>query len=233
LRAQSTSQAGSAGVLARAFLDLDRDGVWDQGEQPLEGVGITAGGRRAIATGPDGTALLAGLPIHGDIGLTVLPDTLGDAMWNASRPSVTTFLRPGQLATIDFPIVGNGEVNGTLYLKTAKARTPDELAGVKLELVDAQGAVAMKTSSAYDGFYSLYGIAPGTYQLRIPPDQFRQGTPRELPTKAIVIAPQGSLVEGLDIVLEIDHVPDVSPSASKAPAPKPVYGPQPLPRRPR
>lgn len=233
LRAQSTSQSGSAGVLARAFLDLDRDGVWDAGEQPLEGVGITAGGRRAIATGPDGTALLAGLPIYGDIGLSVLPDTLGDAMWNASRPSVTTFLRPGQLATIDFPIVGNGEVNGTIFLKTAKAGPPDELAGVKLELVDAQGAVAMKTSSAYDGFYTLYGIAPGTYQLRIPPDQFRQGPPRDLPTKAIVIAPQGSLVEGLDIVLELDHAKDVQPPPPPVPVAKPVYGPQPRPKKPR
>jgi hypothetical protein len=204
---RANAQAASASVVAQAFLDLNRDGVRSAGEPPLPGVGIGASVGNAVATGPDGRVVLTGLPGYMDTDLNVLPDTLDDPLWAPRQPGVRVFPAPGQTLRVDFPIVAFGEVNGSVYLKRRGAT--NELAGVRLELLDAKDTVFRQVTSAYDGFYTFAQLPPGRYTLRIPPDQFTQGKPDGLITKEIVIAPAGTMLDGIDLTLEMPHAPDI------------------------
>jgi hypothetical protein len=134
--------------------------------------------------------------------------------------------RPGRTITVDFPILVNGEVNGTVYLQRGKKAT--ELAGVTLELVGADGQVAMRTRTAYDGFYTLSLVPPGTYRLQVPGAQFTKQPLAHAYTQDVVIGPNGTLLEGLDFTLELTpHAPP------KAAPPRPYGPPQHPVRKPR
>lgn len=64
----------------------------------------------------------------------------------------------------DFPVALTGEIDGTVYLEEGDERRA--AAGVELELVAADGEVAARCRSQFDGFYLFERISPGRYTLR-------------------------------------------------------------------
>jgi hypothetical protein len=63
---------------------------------------------------------------------------------------------------VDLPIVGAGEVVGTLCDSSGSP-----LEGVDMELVDRSGLAIASTRSDFDGFFSFESVAYGQYQLRL------------------------------------------------------------------
>jgi hypothetical protein len=71
-----------------------------------------------------------------------------------------------------------------------------------------------KTRSAYDGFFDITGLPPGSYRLRVSPSQIeRLGLVAPEP-RAITIAPAGTILDGLDLVIV-----EPAPPAPEAKAP--------------
>lgn len=223
---RSMPQAGSGTVLARVFLDLNRNGHWDADEPPVEGAGVGTDSGDPKLTNAQGLVVLRNLASYLPLDLSLAPDTLTDPLWSPAGPGVRVVPRPGRNLTIDFPIFVSGEVNGTIYLKRRGKAT--ELGGATLELVGPDGKVAAHTRTAYDGFYTFTLVPPGAYTLRVPNEQFTKRPLAHDYAKAIAIAPGGTLLEGLDFTLELAHddAPIAKPKASNRP-----YGPVQLPQR--
>lgn len=215
---RSMPQAGAGNVLARVFLDLNRDGHWDPGEPPVEGAGVSPDGAQPTLTNAMGLAVLRTLTSYAPVELSLAADTLSDTLWVPARPGVRVVPRPGRTLTVDFPILPTGEVDGTVSLKRQGHLT--ELGGAQLELADATGRVVASTRSAYDGFYTFTQVPPGAYQLRIPDGQFTKRPLAHTYTRDVVIGPNGTLLEGLDFTLELRH--DATPNPPKPSAKKPA-----------
>lgn len=167
---QGVARGGSAAVTV--FLDDNGNGVFDAGERPLEGVPVLVDGiAHGTRTGPDGTALLTGLPVHEDIAFAIGEVDLPDIFWSASGDGVAAVLRPGHVAEIQLPVVVRGEVFGTTYLDDGDGTDPVAVSGVELRLIDEEGNAVAETVSGYDGFYLFDDVLPGHYVVALHPDQ--------------------------------------------------------------
>jgi hypothetical protein len=174
--------------------------VKDAGEKPLPGVGFMANGAAQPRTSDaTGVAFLTNLSGDVDANLSVNSSTLEDPLLRAGTPGLRITPRPGHVVLVDVPLVQFGEVTGTVFLKQDGGSR--ELPGLLLELVDPAGKVVMRTRTAFDGFYVLTNIAPGTYQLRVAEaDRLRLGLVAPQP-RTLVVTPEGTVIDGLDLVL--------------------------------
>ena len=63
---------------------------------------------------------------------------------------------------MNFAVFETSQIEGTVSVPTG-----EKPAGLVVELVDADGQVIRSTHSAFDGYYLLATIMPGTYKIRI------------------------------------------------------------------
>ena len=75
----------------------------------------------------------------------------------------------GPPAMLEFPVVSTGEIDGTVY--RGKGEWASAVSDAVIQLVDTGGKVVSEVKSAFDGFYLFSYVRPGTYILRVDPDQ--------------------------------------------------------------
>ncbi|MEG0047936.1 MAG: SdrD B-like domain-containing protein [Clostridia bacterium] len=175
-----------------AFIDANYNGMLDEGEVGFEGVTLEVTklsnteimGRTVSAK--DGTYRFEGLrggdyrlrailPEGGNI-FTKVPATLtsnanlfaqrGTRRENSIEPvsivsggSAKTLVGVAVGATLSGTVYQDADYNGSLNGKEKK------LSGIKVQLVDAAGAVVATDNTAGDGKYKLEGIMPGQYTV--------------------------------------------------------------------
>jgi len=157
--------AGSAAVLV--FIDRNGNGIMDAGEKPVEGVSFLVDGvPQDIKTDATGHALLMHLPANREVSLALNVNDLDDPSLQPVRKGLRFIPRPGLPLQAVFPVVVFGEASGTLRMRGPEGAKA--LAGVTLELVDAQEHVIQRQVSSFDGFFDFADIPPGLYQTRVP-----------------------------------------------------------------
>jgi hypothetical protein len=200
IHAQAQGLANQGAVSARAFLDSNGNGKRDPEEKDAEGIGfLLNGASHPRATDAHGVAFLSNLSGDLDANISVASSSLEDPLMRPGFAGIRLTPRPGHVALVDFPLVLFGEVTGTVFLK--KEGGSGELPGLGLELLAADGKVIQKVRTAYDGFYSLPGIPPGVYRLRVPEAEARRFGVAPPPPREIRIAPDGTVLDGLDFLL--------------------------------
>jgi hypothetical protein len=196
---QGDAAASQGAVSARVFLDQDGDGRCGPGDSPLPGARFELDGRPlAAATGEDGTAWLR-LPAYGRADLSIAEASLADPSWVSVRQGIGLVPRPGAAWTADFPIVATGEIDGAVFLAQPGGRR--EASNVRLQLLDAGGAVAQEVKSQYDGFYLFEKVRPGRYTLRVAPDQLDRLRLAAAPETVAIELKNGEVRGGIEIIL--------------------------------
>lgn len=202
VRAESMADTGSMSV--RVFLDENFNGVFDEGDQPLEGVQFKADGAlNSTKTGEDGIAFLTGLETYRNLDIELAKATLEDPFWVSTPEGVSVVLRPGISGQIEFPIVTTGEIDGTVYKRSGEWAS--EVRDVIVQLVAKDGTVAYQTESSYDGFYLLDFVRPGSYILRVDPEQTARLRLNATEERKVEIEADGTILSGLDVFLESDR----------------------------
>ena len=163
LRVTSDRLATQGQAVARVFRDTNGDGRFQEGEPQEKDVQLSAG-RVPVSrlTGADGQVLIDGLEPFQPVLIGVDASSLPDPYVQPATPGVVVTPRPGVSIAIDLPLSAAGEVDGTLL---RDGGTP--LEGVDLELIDAEGRVARKTRSDFDGFFLFEAVPYGRYAVRI------------------------------------------------------------------
>ena len=164
------SIAGRGSVSARVFLDNNEDGLFNEGDEPLENIGFTVNnGYRQVRTNASGIAFMTGLQEYVPVNLAVAIPTLEDPLWSPALEGMRIVPRPGQAMQLDFPIFTSGEIDGTVYLSRNGREVP---AGrVRIEVVDERNRVIRSTTTEYDGFYVISKIPLGKYRIRVSREQ--------------------------------------------------------------
>jgi hypothetical protein len=201
LRTQARSLAGSGAVAPLVYLDSNGNGVRDPGEKPLEGVGFLASrAATEVVTGPEGRALVTGLPVYQDVNVALAGSTLEDPMAVPEKPGVRFVPRPGHVTLVEFPVLVSGEITGTV--RVARGGEAHEVSGVVVQLVSESGEVVQEARSAYDGFYDLVRIIPGHYKIRVSPSQAERLKLVAPAPRPISIEASGTILDGIDLRLE-------------------------------
>ncbi len=162
--------AGRGSVSARVFLDNNEDGLFNEGDEPIENVGFTVNsGYRKVRTNTSGIAFMTGLLEYRPVNLAIAIPTLEDPLWSPALEGMRIVPRPGQAMQLDFPIFTSGEIDGTVYLSRKGKTVP---AGrVIVEVVDEHDRVIKSASTEYDGFYVISKIPLGKYRIRVSQEQ--------------------------------------------------------------
>ena len=151
--------------------------------------------------------------VYADVALDT--GTLEDATWQPTRPGVRILPRPGRVQVIDFPVILTSQIDGTVYLD-ADGRTRG-IGNAKLELLDLAGKLVGETQSSSDGYYILPNIPPGSYRLRISPDQLASLKLKANRIADITINAKADFVNGVNFSLE--HLPQPVPDTRDPAAP--------------
>ncbi len=194
--------AGDGALSIRVWLDLNQNGEFDEGDQPLPDVGFFVNSiSHEARTVSDGLAFVGGLSPYQPVDVSISLSTLEDPLWVPVAKGARVTPRPGVALPIDFPVVPTGEVGGTAYTITDGLRR--EAPGIELEIVDAEGEVLQATRTAYDGFYTIPGVPVGEHLLRVSPDQSAKLNLKPA-QRALTVPPGGGFVDGVDLLLEYE-----------------------------
>lgn len=163
VRMTSEKLASRGTVLVRVYRDLNGNRRHDFGEPWEKDVGVTAG-RVPVDRTTDGRGetVVDGLEPFQPVLIGIDASSLPDPMVQPALPGMVLVPRPGIVATIDLPLVGAGDVDGTLV--RAGGGT---IEGVDLELLDAEGRAVARTRSDFDGFFLFERVPYGRYTVRI------------------------------------------------------------------
>ncbi|HET8901336.1 MAG TPA: carboxypeptidase-like regulatory domain-containing protein, partial [Holophagaceae bacterium] len=213
--------AAYGALSSQAFLDQNGNGRMDPGEKPLPGVSTFVNGvARPEGANADGVLYQHSIP--GDIRAKVLvnPSTLPDPMMQPGGDGFTFIPRAGHTTLLDLPVIQTGDVNGTVYLKSGGISRP--LPGVTVELVGGDGQVVASARSAYDGYYELQNFRPGSYQLRIKPEDIQRRHLAEAPARPLDLMGDKLERDGEDWHLNLEGELPPAPQAPAPAAPLPV-----------
>ena len=192
--------AGRGSVSARVFLDNNQDGLFNEGDEPIENVGFTVNnGYQKVRTNKSGIAFITGIAEYVPVNLAIATATLEDPLWSPALEGMRIVPRPGQAMQLDFPIFTSGEIDGTVYLAKDGREVP---AGrVSIEVVDERGRVIKTATTEYDGFYVISKIPLGNYRIRVSPDQMTRLNLDTAEEPAFEISAGNQFESGIDFVL--------------------------------
>ncbi|MCH1928635.1 tandem-95 repeat protein [Shewanella sp. A25] len=147
------------------FDDLDGDGVYDDGEPSLDGVGINLDGGSAGTTSSGGllsldfTSNSSGIYTLSNVGFP-------SGYIPSSAVNVTLNYTSGSNLAVSFGMVAQGEILGVVYYDKdgdgAKDGSESGLAGVTITVRDESNAVIDSALSSADGSYRFSGLSPNT-----------------------------------------------------------------------
>lgn len=183
------------------FIDANKNGVFDEDEFPVKGVGFKVDGRDWDGTtNTSGIALLRGLPVGKYTEVEVNTGSLPSSNYTVQLKGVQFVPRPGQALRIDVPVRMTSEIGGVVYLM--KDGQKKGAPGYVVELIDRETGKIIKTErSAFDGFFNFFEVEVGKYLLRIRPAQ-REKLELTDPSIEIEVRPNMEYIDGLQLILE-------------------------------
>ena len=165
--------SSSGAVVARAFHDVNGDGQFGPGDEPLAGVDFNTGSQHGT-TDKQGETLIGAIGDGTRTNLRIDNATLPDIALAPASEGVELVPRAGRIQIANFAVVTLSDVEGTAYFvstdKTAKSDRR-EVSGLILWLVDAKGKQVAHSRTEGDGYFLFEQLRPGDYSLRIDPKQ--------------------------------------------------------------
>jgi hypothetical protein len=192
--------ASGANAAVHAFIDADGDGAFGAGDEPAANVRIE-GGVDGGVTDINGHALIAGLGAGPSAQLRLDIADVENLHLVAPPATVEFEPRPGQVATVAYPLQPAGEVYLRVYLRRAAGETG--LSGLRMRLI-REGQPAITATSEFDGSIVFSGIPPGAYRLEIDPEQAERLHMRLREPLDLTVAAEDSLDLAAEIVFA-DH----------------------------
>lgn len=155
--------------------------------------GILPGKYRVVETQPNGYLSVGSRPgtVNGTtVGVSTSPDVLSEITLLGGQDSVRN----------DFAEVVPGSISGRVYADPQGdcVFSPNDtpLAGVEVQLLDAQGVVLQTTHTNAQGQYEFEGLMPGTYAVKeLQPAGYYQGDQH--------VGSAGGTVSGSDVISQI------------------------------
>lgn len=148
-------------MTGRVFLDLNGNGRFDRGEEPLEGVRVVVGPVFAMSDA-DGTYRVWDLLPYEPTAVTVDSLSLGSPLWVPAFAVASIEPSPNRYRTLDVPVLPGGVIEGRV---TTASGLP--AAGATLVLAHAQSGEQRLVRTFNDGSYYLLGVRPGEWQLSV------------------------------------------------------------------
>jgi hypothetical protein len=149
-------------VAIRPFLDMNYNLLYDQGDKPAPDAVIKVGSQTPQKTSDGGLLVATQLPINTPVKISMDPTNQKDPYLAPAAGDYQVVPRAGRVILVDYPLVEVSQIDGTVHVPAGMSA-----AGLRVDLLNTEGSVVNSTHTAYDGYYLLESIPPGTYKIRI------------------------------------------------------------------
>lgn len=202
LSANKHTSVGKGGITIIAFLDKNGNGELDTGEPKAYGLNLRSSGGRIEMSKEDTIIRIMGLEPFTDVFIELDQNSLDNIAWRLKNRTMMVTSDPNRIKLIEVPIVVVGEAAGTVMIERG-----GQLCGIGRVIVnfyDKDQNYIGKTLSEEDGYFSYFGLAPGSYSARIDDKQigklnmFAEPETVEFKVSSNI---NGDYVDGLDFTL--------------------------------
>ena len=165
---------GTGAISSFAYMDANSNGRFDSDEETLPAADFTIKPRVSVYDShkrtKEGNTLLTHVSAYRDFDINVDISDVDDTLSLLNTAGTRTIkLRPAQVMYLSFPIVGTGDLEGTVYnIDAAGNRVP--FRGALVNLYKGGQLVGNKVSE-FDGYYSFPQLPLGTYEIRLDEEQ--------------------------------------------------------------
>jgi cell division protein FtsN len=209
LKADNRTNVGRGGISVVAFLDLNANGIRDNGEPRAPGLNIKSSAGTLERSDRDTTIHITGLEPYVKYYIEIDEDGFDNISWRLAKKSYAVVADPNMLKLIEIPVYVRGEATGTVTFEE-NGRTRG-LGRIIVNFHNSTGKITGRALTEEDGYFSYFGLPPGLYTVRIDTAQMRRlGLTSEPDSVAFSIMSnsEGDYVEGLDFALKKKPIPE-------------------------
>lgn len=211
LTTDNRNNTGRGGITVIPFFDLNSNGVRDTGEEKVPGLNLRASGGRVLIINEDTTIRVLGLQPYVNCFIELDAGGFENIAWQLPFRTISVTIDPNMLKIVDVPVMVAGEASGTVYFEDEGVRRGQDR--VIVNFFTDRLEPAGKLLSEQDGYFSLFGLKPGSYMVRIDTAQLRKLSMRSDPDSIVFnVKPglEGDYIEGLDFTLRKIAAPAAS-----------------------
>jgi hypothetical protein len=162
------TRTGYAGVSGTVFVDLDGNGSFSPGDEPVSEAHLVVGDRR-VASDDQGRFHAWGLQPYQPIGVAIDSTRTADPSLTTVADEIIIRPVPNMARAIDVPLVRTRELVGSVTAETADI----PVASLTIEITNLDSGAVTSTLTFSDGFFYVSRIRPGRYRLAISPASLR------------------------------------------------------------
>ena len=155
------NNVGRGGFIIQPFLDINGNGVKDEGEQKYYDLGVKINGGRMILSKKDSNYSVVGLEAYNTYYIEMDNSRFDNIAWRILKPTMKVTVEPNHLKLIHVPISVLGEVSGKIWLKNNEGNKG--IGRILVNIYDKNGNFINKVLSESDGYFSYIGLKPGEY----------------------------------------------------------------------
>lgn len=165
IHADNRSAIKRSGVAVVPFVDINHNGLRDDGEPVAAGVTIRMNGGRVTRETKDSIIRITGLEPYTSYLLTLDDKGLNQISYRIIHKNIRVFVDPNQFKKIDIPVKPMGEVNGWVFLKDEHGTKGQ--GRIHVNIFTKSGSLVTTVMTERDGGFTYLGLAPGDYCARV------------------------------------------------------------------
>lgn len=214
------NNVGRGGITLVPYFDLNANGTRDSGEPKVHGLNVRTGGGRVIVSEKDTTVRVIGLEPYTSYLVELEGNDFENIAWQLPYRTLSVTTDANMLKDIEIPVIVAGEASGTVTLEEEGIKRGQDR--IIVNFYNDKMLPAGRLLTEQDGYYTLFGLKPGNYLVRIDTAQLRRlgmtSEPDSIPF-TVRAGLEGDIVEGLDFNLK-KIIPPVKEQEQEIPVQK-------------
>ncbi len=200
---RNRGSVGRGGAIIIPFLDINCNGIMDEGESAISGISARVSGGISKFDEKSSTIRVTDLEPYTVYNIEVSANSTENISWQIPFKVIGVEAEPNKMKRVEIPVFPLGEVSGMVYIK--QGRGPENgLGRMIVDIYSSDGRKIKSLLSEPDGYYSYLGLKPGEYYVSL--DSVQLGklnmTVAEM-TFPFTVQPSydGDMVSGLDFTV--------------------------------
>ncbi len=203
LNANKLTSVAKGGITFIPFIDKNGNCKLDEGEPKVAGLKLSTTGGRIEKNKNDTVIRLMSLEPYTNYFIKLDQNSLDNLAWRLKHKTLTIAVVPNMIKLIEVPIYVVGEAAGTVMME--KKGELFGLSRVIVKFYDKDQKFVGKTLTEQDGYFSYFGLEPGTYTARVDSKQLSKlnlmATPESFEFKVSSVM-EGDYVDGFDFIIK-------------------------------
>ncbi len=157
--------ADASGLIAEVYNDLNADKQQTEDEPYLENVGFKVSGtKKEFFTNEDGSVYIPELKSFNRAGVQLDSSTLPNPFMKSLNDDVDYLLRPSQVHKKTYPVVLQGEIDGSISIFRSDDKHPASSVQIDISRGDNQESI-ISGKSEFDGFFLVADVPMGSLDV--------------------------------------------------------------------